>query len=96
MNNTKNTKISKDIFILFEGLKIEQFTVIPKMRSTFKWNIKKRISDLDMTQDEVSKRLGWNPTALSKMISGKPKILMSDLKKLCELLNITPEEIFLS
>jgi len=95
MNCTKNKQISKDVFILLNSLKVEQCTILPKAKNNVKWNFKKIISDAGMTQDEVAEKLGWHRSFLSRMISGKSKISISDLKKICELLNITLEQIFL-
>lgn len=96
MNNTKNKQFCKEVFILLDSLKVEQVTVIPKARNNVKWNLKRIISDKDLTQNYVAESLGWSSFFLSRLISGKSKILISDLKKLCEFLDITLDQIFLS
>jgi DNA-binding Xre family transcriptional regulator len=95
MNNTKNKHFCKDIFILLDGLKVEQCTILAKARQKVKWNLKRIISDMGMTQDEVAEKLGWTPSFLSRLVTGKSKIAIKDLQKLCELLNITLDQIFL-
>ena len=97
MNYTKNKKQSKikDITILFGGLQIEQCTIVPELRPTVKWNLKRIIGKSGMKQDEVAEKLGWYSSYLSKLINGNAKFPFIHLVELSELLGVTVDEFFL-
>ena len=95
MNCTTKTQTSK-IFILLDSLQINKCTLLKSRKEAVKWNWKKALLNAKMTQTKVAEILGWQQSYLNRLISGTSEIKMDDVKKLCELLNVTPEEIFLS
>lgn len=96
MNCTKKIQPKKDTFVIFNGLNIKKFTLSPEYRAIVKGNWKKYISSSGLKQGDIAKKLGKYDADISNLISGKGEMKVSDIEKLCELLNITPKEIFLS
>ena len=55
---------------------------------------KKALYDAEMTQTELSKRLGYgSKNTLSNKIHGKTNIYCDEANKICEILNITDQEL---
>ena len=54
---------------------------------------KKALYDAGMTQTELSKRLGYGKNTLSNKIHGKTNIYCDEANKICEILNITEQEL---
>jgi DNA-binding Xre family transcriptional regulator len=90
-----NCTTKNQIFILLDSLQINKCTLIKSRKAIVKWNWKRALINAKLTQTKVAELLGWQQSYLNRLISGTSEIKMDDVKKLCELLNVTPEEIFL-
>lgn len=56
--------------------------------------LKEIINTEGYTQTAIARKLGMNPKTFSAMLNGRKLILGSHIPKLCEVLKISPNELF--
>lgn len=59
------------------------------------WKIKEILKEKDMTQAELSRRSGLDPSNISHIVHGNRDVKETTLNRLCRGLEIKPEEIML-
>ena len=52
-----------------------------------------RLKEVGMTQEQLSSEISTNPTTLSFKLNNKGIFKQNDIKKICAVLHIVPEEI---
>lgn len=60
----------------------------------FKISLKAARINANMTQAELGKKIGRNPSTILNWENGKTKIPLDDFKKICKVLNVNENNIF--
>ena len=60
----------------------------------FKISLKAARINANMTQAELGKKIGRNPSTILNWENGNTKIPLDDFKKICKVLNVNENNIF--